>query len=149
MRHLITLLIVGWFVFLTACNNPLAATPTPTPTCVQLAQPTMQELESIAREWDDANKLAGQTPRASLAPQIDKLQATRRKVQDMQVPSCVDAAHRAFIESMDATIDGYIAFLGRKPDADVSNAFKRADDAMTAFSEELRKMSTPAPTRVP
>ncbi len=140
---------------LVACGNPLAAapTPSPTPTCQQQAAPFLAEMQSIAREWDDANALAGQTPRSALAQQIESLQTVRRKAEDVQAPDCAAAVKTALVGSMEATIQGFIAFLGQSPDTEVSAAFTVATDKMKAFNDALMVVNgiplptpTPAPT---
>lgn len=144
MRRWVFILAFG--LLLAACDNPLAA-PSPTPTCAQQVAPALTQIQSVAREWDDANKLAGQTPRASLAQQISTLQAVRRKVQDIAVPDCATAMKQALVASMDASIDAYVAFLGQKPNSTVQDLFKTANDKMTLFGQEAAKLAAaPAPT---
>lgn len=144
---------VWLFLFsLTACGVPGLAEPTPTPTCVVLSAPFLAEIQPLAREWDDASALAGQTPRSALAQQIESLQAVRRKAQDVQAPDCAAAVKTALVESMEATITGYIAFLGQKPDREVNDSFAQASERMQAFTAELGRMNgiePPTPTALP
>lgn len=137
MRWMITLALCA--TVLAACGNPFVAA-----TCAEQSKEGLEKIQSAAREWDDANKLAGQTPRASLATQIAALQAVRRKVQDITVPECANAMKNALIASMDASIEGYVAFLGQKPDGTVQASFKLANDKMTEFGQEVVKLSAPA-----
>ena len=123
-------------LLLSACAVPFVGA-----TCAEQAAPAMTQIQAAAREWDDANKLAGQTPRSALAVQIGALQAVRRKVQDIGVPDCASAAKTALVQSMDASIDGYVAFLGQKSDGAVQNAFKLANDKMAVFGQEVVKLS--------
>ena len=125
-------------LLLSACAVPFVGA-----TCAEQAKEPLAAIQSAAREWDDANKVAGQTPRSALAVQIAALQAVRRKVQDVQVPDCANAAKTALVQSMDASIDGYVAFLGQKSDGAVQNAFKLANDKMTLFGQEVIKLSAP------
>lgn len=129
-----------FLLLLASCGNPLVA-----PTCAEQSTEALAQVQSAAREWDDANKLAGQTPRASLAVQIAALQAVRRKVQDITVPACANAMKSALIASMDASIEGYVAFLGQKSDGLVQNSFKTANEKMDVFGQEVIKLSAPAP----
>jgi hypothetical protein len=134
MRWLLLLLL------LTSCASPFAAQ-----TCAEQAAEPLAAIQSAAREWDDANKLAGQTPRSALAVQIGALQAVRRKVEDIQVPECAAAMKRALVASMDASIEGYVAFLGQKSDSVVQASFKTANEQMDEFSQEVVKINAPAP----
>ncbi len=139
-------LVVG----LVGCESPVAGLgATPTPTCEVQAVAYAAQIQSIAREWDDANTLAGQTPRASLAVQIDKLQAIRRKTQDMTPPSCATAAHAALTGAMDKTIEAFLAFLGQKSDSEVQTLFQEANTRMATYSQEVAKLIAPPATAVP
>lgn len=117
----------------------LSATPestlAPTPSCVQESVAFVAQVEPLAREWDDANKLADSTPRASLSGQIDKLQAIRRRTEDIAVPACAAAIKQGLVLAMDAAIRGYIAFLAQKPDSDVNALFTLATYQMNAFKQ--------------
>lgn len=137
-------------LILVACESPVAGLgATPTPTCEVQAVAYAAQIQSIAREWDDANTLAGQTPRASLSAQIDRLQAIRRKAQDETPPSCATAAHTALVGAMDKTIEGYLAFLGQKPDSEVSALFQQAGAQMTTYTQEVAKLIAPPATVTP
>ena len=49
----------------------------------------------------------------------------------------------ALVESMDASIEGYVAFLGQKSDGMVQNAFKLAGEKMDLFGQEVVKLGAP------
>lgn len=136
MRWFVVVLLSA--IALAACGNPFVAQ-----TCAEQSKEGLEKIQSAAREWDDANQLAGQTPRASLATQIAALQAVRRKVQDVAVPDCAAPMKQALIDSMDASIEGYVAFLGQKPDSTVQASFKLANDKMDEFGQEVVKLSAP------
>lgn len=122
-----------------AAGTPAPPTPTPDP-CFGALPNFFDRIEPMAREWDDANKLAGQTSRISLAPQIAALQRLRRQAQDLAVPDCATAAKNHLVDSMDLTIEGYLAFMGQKDDATVSLEFKMANNALQAFENELDRL---------
>lgn len=144
MRYLIAIL------FLTACASPIAGLgATPTPTCEVQAVAYANQIQPVAREWDDAYKLASSTPRASLSAQIEKLQGIRRKTQDLTPPSCATAAHTALTSSMDKSIEGFIAFLGQKPESEVNALFTEANTQMMTYGQEIAKLVAPPPTAVP
>ena len=129
-------------LLLTACATPFAAAPT----CAEQAKEGLSSLQSIAREWDDAYKLASQTPRASLSGQIATLQSIRRKAQDLPLPECASLAKTALVDSMDSSINGFIAFLGQKPESEVNALFTKANTSMTAFGNAIVSLSaTPVP----
>lgn len=132
--------VIVLLLSLTACAAPFVAQ-----TCAEQSKEGLDKIQSAAREWDDANKVAGQTPRSNLSGQIAALQAVRRKVQDIAVPDCAMAAKQALIDSMDASIDGYVAFLGQKGDSVVQASFKVANEKMETFGKEIVQLSAPAP----
>lgn len=140
-------------LFLAACEgSPVASfMATPTPTCEAGLPAFAQQLEPLAREWDDANTVAGSTPRAALATQIASLQAVRRKVEDIPAPVCGTTIKDHLVRSMDASIDGYVAFLGQKPDNEVSAKFSTASTELAAYRNALQKatMPTDTPTAAP
>jgi hypothetical protein len=104
--------------------------------CRDQAATFLLEASTQARTWDDANDLASQTPQRSLAPQIRGLQALRRRAQDLDAPACAVAIKQRLVESMDNTIDGYIAFLGRQ-DTTAQQYFGQANRAMDDFGAAM------------
>lgn len=138
MTKTLQLAIVAFTLLLSACGGA--------PTCAEQAGPQLKELQAIAVEWDDAYKLASQTPRASLSGQIASLQAIRRKAQDLAMPECASSAKTALVDSMDNSINGFIAFLGQKPESEVNALFTRANERMKAFGEAAGRLAaTPVP----
>lgn len=141
--------VIAVAIVLSGCESPVAGLgATPTPTCQQQAFEYANQIQPIAREWDDANTLAGQTPRASLAAQIEKLQAIRRRAQDIKPPECASTAHLALTNAMDKTVEGYLAFLGQRPDSEVNQSFEQAKNFMAAYTEAIGRLAAPA-TPVP
>jgi hypothetical protein len=119
-------------LILTGCGVPgLSAS------CADQSQEFFTQIDPLARRWDDANQLAGQTPRMQLAGQIANLQAVRREVQDLKPPECSKPAQDALVGTMDATIQGYIDFLAQKPDSTVSESFDLAKIRMLDYTAAL------------
>lgn len=139
-------LLVATALLLSGCDASIAQLgATPTPTCADQVRPYLDAIQPIAHEWDDANKLAGNAPRMSLAPQIASLQSIRRRTADVSVPACTAALHRKLVDSMDKTIEGYLSFLSQKPDSQVSALFREAGTLMNNFTTELAAL-TPSAT---
>ena len=147
MRLIVGLVVV---MLLTGCGVPgLAAAPTPTPTCIVASQQFVKDLQSFSQEWQDALNLADQTPRMSLPPQIAHLQEIRRRAQAMDAPRCVAPARDTLVGSMDAAIDGFLAFLSQKPDSEVTEYFETAGQKLVLFTSQIESLVlqvTPAPT---
>jgi hypothetical protein len=141
MRWCLSLILT---LLLSACGNPLAAAPTPT--CLEQSGSALSQLQGVAREWDDAYKLANQTPRAALSAQIGALQTIKRKAEDVTVPDCLSSAKSALIQGMDLSIEGFLAFLGQKPQTEVNAVFARANDRIKAYTEAMGRLAQPVPT---
>lgn len=136
MKRLVSILLA--FVFLTSCSN----VPFMPQSCAQQSATFLTAIQGVAREWDDAANLAGQTPRMSLPAQIDKLQAIRRKAQDVPAPACAKPAQDALVQGMDQTISTYLKFLSQAPDADVQAGFQTAAASMKTFADEIAAINT-------
>lgn len=126
-----------------ACGKahaPIPPTPTPIGRCSTTdAQRLLNTIQPKAQEWDDANKLASSTPRISLAAQIQNLQRIRRESAALSVPACGSFARTLMVSYMDATINGYIDFLGQGTQA--NTLFAQAKTLIDAFNVELKKVT--------
>jgi hypothetical protein len=109
------------------------------PSCRDQAATFLMDAGTQARTWDDADDLASQTPKRSLAPQIQGLQTLRRQAQDLDAPACAIAIKQRLVEAMDLSINGYTAFLGRQ-DAEAQQYFDQADRAMDDFGASIAGM---------
>ena len=127
---------------LVACGGPPPSPtvpPTPTPGCVPAeAAAFLDEIDGLLDEWDDMVDLAGSTGRISLAPVIEKLQAIRRRVRDLDTP-CTEAATltEALADYMDATVQAYLAFMAQRDEDEVDALFTRASDKMKVAGDAL------------
>jgi hypothetical protein len=132
-------LVVFALLLLAACaGSPLAAAPTPEPSCAEQSAPFISQVQPLVQEWTDAATLAGQTPRVALAPQIDKLQEIRRRAQALEAPACAMPAKQHLVDSMDFSIKGFLAFLGQQSDSATSKLFTQATDNLTAFTNDIQ-----------
>ena len=133
-----TLLMV--FLLLTACD--VSTTGSSESGCsLSDGRRAFDALNSVAQEWDDAVKLAGQTTRITIAPQIASLQGIRRTVQQQNWPSCAQPVQQSFIAYMDEMINGYLAFMGNAPEAEYQGHFDKAHQLLSTFREEMSKLS--------
>lgn len=106
-------------------------------------QTFVKTLTPIAAEWDDAVKLAGNTPRGSLAPQIASLQEIRRRAKAVEAPDCAAGARDALVASMDATVDGFLTFMGGSTADAGSEKFAEAAAQMTTYVARMASLSSP------
>ncbi len=142
--------VVLLVLVLVGCGAPVAvkieptSVPTPVPTslpCSLQAAEYVGEVQGIVQEWDDANSLAGSTPRASLATQIAALQEIRRRADAFEHPGCADKPHSYLMAYMTSVIDAYLAFLANEEsDTEIQNRFKGAENMLTIWAEEFGKL---------
>ena len=120
----------GWYAYSTnpaiICRNELPA--------------FLAQTEVVVREWDDAAKVAGQTPRMALAVQIANLQDVRRRTQDIPTPACAQEVKGHLITTMDASIDAYVSFLGQQSESQVAAHFSTANKAMADYATTLTRL---------
>src|SRR5690349_4451593 len=116
MRGLRLALPIVAALVLVGCGTPIAAVPAPmqAPTCRQLATSFINQVESLAHEWDQVNKLAGRTTRISLAAPHRMMQSMRRRVQDLNAPACALPVKQHLVDALDQDINGYLAVLTQK-----------------------------------
>jgi hypothetical protein len=117
--------------------------------CADQSSEFFSKVEPLARRWDDANKLANQTPRMQLAGQIASLQAVRRDVQDLTPPECSKPVQDSLVSAMDSTIQAYVDFLAQKPNTTVQASFTKASEQMAAYTTALMVAKGYAPTATP
>jgi len=127
------LVLLGVLFALPGCGMPFAS-------CSSQSEAFLADVQTVAREWDDATKLAGQTPRMSLATQIQTLQAIRRKAQDLKPPECATKVQTELIASMDNTINGFLDFLAQKPESEVNTKFENASSHLKAFGDAIAEI---------
>lgn len=145
-----------WFLLglvllaLTACGGAPTATIAPTsvpttpptatiPACATTAYATVAQ--PLLMQWTDAINLASNTPRMQLATQIATLQDLRRQATQLEVPDCVKPTHQLLVDSMDNSINGFLAFLGQRDDN--PSEFTVAARLLARYSTELPLLANP------
>lgn len=117
--------------------------PTPDPCSPAEVQQYVDAIDDVGRRFDDAVSLADSTPRMSLAPMIESMQAIRRDAEDLEVPECAESVRFALVLYMDRTINAFISFLGNDPDTVVNENFQSAVIAYDTYTRALERLATP------
>ncbi len=123
LRHTLSALLVA--LVLAGCGGATATTVAEIPatatieTCRDTTMNYDDTLKPVLAKWDDAVKIVGSTSRVALAPQISALQTIKREADALKPGACVEPTHALILQSMNATIDGYLAFSAQKSDAEV------------------------------
>lgn len=106
-------------------------------------KPVIDKLQTAAQRFDDANKLANNTPRVNLPTVISELQASRRDAQAVEVPACAVKAQNAMVAYMDAQTDVYITFMDPKnSDSLVSSKQGTADNALSDYFKAMDELTS-------
>lgn len=121
---------------------PPTATPAPTatPTGCRLAdgRTAYAAFSDIYGRWKDADALAGNTPRISLAPEIAAMQSLRREVAAINWPACASAAALDLGSGMDQVIQAYLDFLANeKSDVTVGTELNAGRATLQTFELDL------------
>ena len=130
----------------------LKPAPTPTPACnPKSVSDFLSKSDKTLREFDDANKLADQTPRMELAAQIASLQKIHQEYDGIDAPDCAKNYQQFISSAMGNYIHGFLGFLGSadySPQAD----FHAADANLNQAAAELVNVQATAsglPTSTP
>ncbi len=102
---------------------------------VQAAQAA---LDATVRKWVDAVRVADTTGRIALAGPVSTMQAIRREAASISVPACLIPARTLLVRAMDATVNGYLAFMSNESGMGRENSrgeFRAADIALAAYRE--------------
>ncbi len=108
----------------------------PEPTCYEQSQEFIAALDPLISEWSDAYQVAKSTSRIALGPAVANLQDIRRQIDGLDVPECAELAQGRFIQSADATINGFLAFMEDESDTIVSQYLDAAVTYMYDFQQQ-------------
>jgi hypothetical protein len=128
------LVIISLVLLVASCSKPQAS-------CAELTQEYRDQVMQLADKWDSANALANNSPRMQLVTPISSLQNIRNEYNNLTVPECAQKTHASMLNYMDATIDGFMAFLSDEDDNIVNSHFTRADQYFSSWNVEFAKLS--------
>ena len=131
----ITLTIISLVLLVASCSKFKAS-------CAELTQEYRDQVMQLANNWDSANTLANSSPRMQLVTPISSLQDIRNEYNDLTVPECAQKAHAWMLNYMDATIDGYMAFLADEDDYVVSSHFTQAGQYFDSWQVGFAELMT-------
>lgn len=96
------------------------------------ARATEDFLRQLIR-WEDAKTVAANSPRIALGPAIAQMQAVRADLSLVTLHGCKAKAQPRYLSAMQATIDGYLAFMGQN--GSDSAAARAIADAESMFTD--------------
>ncbi|HUG34847.1 MAG TPA: hypothetical protein VMJ90_08760 [Anaerolineales bacterium] len=95
-----------------ATPDLVEATRTPDPCLSQNLNQTINPVNDLQREFNDASELAANLPREQLQPSITDMQRIRREAEDQPIPPCLESLKSYQLAHMNSVIDTLIAFVG-------------------------------------
>jgi hypothetical protein len=151
MRKFFPLLLPLVLLFVTACGGQSAATQTtilPTltlspdedPCSSQNLPATIEPINDLMREFDDASQLAANLPAAQLPEAISNLQRIRRATEDAQIPACLSALKTHQLNHMNLMIQTLLAFVGGANQQDLNNGVEQARKEHDLYSLEIVRL---------
>lgn len=148
--------VMASLLLLSACAIMPGVVPTATPTrdpnvCMPEDVTKYKTLtREIVSQFEDAFQLASNTPRITLSPVIQNMQAIRREAQALELPVCTHNAQNRLIDYMDVSINAFSAFMGQRPEDEVNGLFNAAQLRRSQYYETADALddvpATPKPS---
>ena len=150
MKKLV-LYVFFFLLFVSACGGQPAATEveTPaTPTASQTEDPcslqnlpvTVQPINDLMREFEDASQLASSLPAEQLPQLISDLQRIRRGAEDAQIPACLATLKTHQLNHMNLMIQTLLAFVGGADQEELTSGLEMARQEHELYSLEIIRL---------
>ena len=141
------------FVLVSACGGSPAATPlSETPATTAIISPdedpcspqnlpiTIQPINDLMREFEDASQLASNLPAQQLPEIISNLQRIRRSAEDIQIPACLATLKTHQLNHMNLMIQTLLAFVGGANQEELTNGLERARNEHGLYALEIVRL---------
>ena len=151
MKELFRYLLVFLLCFLAACGSPpapieTASLTTPTvspeedPCSPQNLPVTVQPVNDLMREFEDASQLASNLPAQQLPGVISNLQRIRREAEDVRIPACLQTLKSHQLNHMNLLIQTLLAFVGGTDQETLNNGLEMARREHELYSLEIVRL---------
>ena len=145
MKKLISYFLALFLLLMSACANQQVpaqslATATPDPCSSENLPATVQKINDLMREFDDASQLAANLPAQQLAEVISNMQRIRRAAEDLQIPSCLTTLKSHQLNHMNVMIQTLLAFVGGANQETLTNGLANARQEHELYSIELVRL---------
>lgn len=150
MKKFILYLLPLFLLIMSACDNQPAATQPETQLTSTTAKDdpcssanlptTVQGLNDLMREFDDASQLASNTPAQQLPDVISDLQRIRRDAEDTQIPTCLGELKTHQLNHMNLMIQTLIAFVGGASKEELNTGLENARKEHDLYSLEIVRL---------
>jgi hypothetical protein len=150
MKKFILYLFPLFLLITSACGGrPIATQPealvtsttaTDDPCSFENLPTTVQGLNDLMREFDDASQLASNTPAQQLPEVISNLQRIRRDAEDTQIPACLGALKTHQLNHMNLMIQTLIALVGGANKEELNTGLENARKEHDLYSLEIVRL---------
>ena len=128
---------------------PTSSTEPPIPTATSEADDpcssanlpdTVQGINDLMREFDDAAGLAANLPVQQLPKVISNLQRIRRAAEDVEIPACLETLKTHQLNHMNLTIQTLLAFVGGADQDSLQRGMEMARQEHNLYSLEIVRL---------
>jgi hypothetical protein len=151
MNKLLVSLFAISLLFSSACAAQPAATqaepiltatssPDDDPCSTQNLPATVQPINDLMREFDDASQLASNLPIAQLPGVISNLQRIRRDAEDVEIPVCLGTLKTHQLNHMNLMIQTLLAFVGGANQETLNTGLEQARKEHDLYSLEIVRL---------
>ena len=138
-------------LFASACGAEPAATqaetlttattaPDQDPCSTQNLPTTVQPLNDLMREFDDASQLASNLPAAQLPEVISNLQRIRRDAEDVRIPACLSTLKTHQLNHMNLMIQTLLGFISGADQQALTGGLEQARKEHDLYSLEIVRL---------
>jgi hypothetical protein len=140
-----------FLLFVSACGNQPVPTQAPITTSAATASrvdkcsaenlpSTVEGINDLMREFDEASQLASTLPAQQLPDVISDLQRIRRATEDIQIPVCLTALKTHQLNHMNVMIQTLISFVGGADQEGLKNGLEAARKEHDLYSLEIVRL---------
>ena len=140
-----------FLLFVSACGGQPAATQTDAlPTSLlspnedacstENIPATIEPINDLMREFDDASQLASNLPAPQLPEIISNLQRIRRDTEDIQIPACLVTLKTHQLNHMNLMIQTLLAFVSGANQEELNNGLELARKEHDLYSLEIVRL---------
>ena len=138
--------------FISACGGQTAATvetespttstisPDEDPCSTQNLPATVQPVNDLMREFEDASQLASNLTSQQLPEVISNLQRIRREAEDVQIPACLATLKTHQLNHMNQMIQTLLEFVGGANQEALTNGLELARNEHDLYSLEIVRL---------
>ncbi|HET6823977.1 MAG TPA: hypothetical protein VFH34_15105 [Anaerolineales bacterium] len=151
MKQFVSRLFFFVVLFVSACGGPPAAaqveipdapttSPVEDPCSPQNLPFTVQPINDLMREFEDASQLASNLPAQQLPQLIADLQRIRRGAEDVQIPDCLTTLKTHQLSHMNLMIQTLLALVGGATQEELTSGLETAREEHDLYSLEIIRL---------